>query len=624
MLLTEIKSLPDSPGIYEYFDKNGKLLYVGKAKNLKNRVRSYFSFTPSLAPNKRVSPRIYSMLSQTTHLEYITTNSEADALILENSFIKQLNPKYNILLRDDKTYPYIYVDLNEEFPRFEITRKVIKGSNIRYFGPYFKGAKEILEILYSEFKLVQKKNCLREKKACLFHQIGRCHAPCEGKITKKEYEIIVEDAIKAIKNPTSMISSLTESMLFHAENENYEEAANLRDKIELLKEIDVKVEVDLARLEDFEAISINSSNGFVCYVRLGIRDGRVANSSYKVTNLKHFDKNINGNGGENSDKNSSKNAEQDRAEMNEIYKQVLLDAFPLNSPIATSRVYIYEEFLDKDLVAEILTQRHGKKFELIVPKIGEKRKICDIAYENARLNISKHLKTHDFEFLRELKEYFKFANLPVSIEAFDNSHMQGSAIVGAMIAYNENGFFKQNYRHAHLTSNNDYDQMRESLTMRAQRFDRISPPDLWVIDGGEALLNLAISIIESSGANTDVIAISKEKVDSKAYRAKGAANDKLYTKEGAFTLSPDDKKLQFFQKLRDEAHRFAISFHRKTKRRDDLEKSKLLNLGLSEGKIKKLINYYGSFEKIHEANFDEISSLIGKIAAKKLLLKEKT
>ncbi|STA63196.1 excinuclease ABC subunit C [Campylobacter ureolyticus] len=181
MLINDIKSLPNLPGVYEYFDENGKLLYVGKAKNLKKRVRSYFSFTPKLAPNPRVSLRIQKMINESIHLKYIVTKSEADALILENSFIKQLNPKYNILLRDDKTYPYIYIDLNENFPRFNITRKVIKGSNIKYFGPYFKGSREILETLYMKFKLIQKKGCLKNKKACLFYQINRCLAPCEEK-----------------------------------------------------------------------------------------------------------------------------------------------------------------------------------------------------------------------------------------------------------------------------------------------------------------------------------------------------------------------------------------------------------------------------------------------------------
>lgn len=157
MLFEEIKNLPDKPGIYQYFNANNKLLYVGKAKNLKNRVRSYFSFSPDFGINERNSLRIQKMLSECVHLEFITTDSEADALILENSFIKQLRPKYNILLRDDKTYPYIYVDLSEEFPRFELTRKLIKKPKIKYFGPFFKGARELLNALYLNFKLKQKK-----------------------------------------------------------------------------------------------------------------------------------------------------------------------------------------------------------------------------------------------------------------------------------------------------------------------------------------------------------------------------------------------------------------------------------------------------------------------------------
>ncbi|MSN95795.1 excinuclease ABC subunit UvrC [Campylobacter sp. FMV-PI01] len=601
MLLNEIKSLPNSPGVYEYFDKNGKLLYVGKAKNLKNRVRSYFSFTPNLEPSKRVSLRIKNMLLQVEHLDYIVTKSEADALILENSFIKQLNPKYNILLRDDKTYPYIYIDLNDEFPRFDITRKVIKGSHIKYFGPYFKGAKEILEILYNEFKLVQKKSCIKGKKSCLFYQIDRCHAPCEGNISKLEYKKIVNEAIYALKNPTSLIPPLTDKMLNHAKNENYEQAANLRDKIELLKNIDTKIKLDLASLEHFDVISVAEFKGFICYVMLNIREGKVINSKYSVVNLKDFTQH----------------------DLGEIYKQVLIDSYPLNSPITTTKIYVNDDFLDRELVGEILTSRHDKKFQIIHPKIGQKRKICQVAYENAKLNIKKHLKTHDYEFLKEIKEYFKLSNLPINIEAFDNSHIQGNAIVGAMIAYNESGFLKQNYRHAHLKANNDYDQMSEFLNLRVNRFGKLSPPDLWVIDGGKALLDLAILMVESSGANIDVIAISKEKVDGKAYRSKGGAKDKIYTKQGVFNLQTDDKKLQFFQKLRDEAHRFAISFHRKTKTKSDLEKSKLLNLGLSEAKIVKLINYYGSFDKIYKANFDEISNLIGKNSAKKLFYDEK-
>ncbi|NLY03721.1 MAG: excinuclease ABC subunit UvrC [Campylobacter sp.] len=596
MLENEVKTLPNLPGVYEYFDSNGKLLYVGKAKVLKNRVKSYFSFTPKFIPNPKLSPRISKMLNEATHLEYIVTKSESDALILENSFIKQLNPKYNILLRDDKTYPYIYINLNDDFPRFELTRRVIKGSNIHYFGPYFRGCRELLEILYMQFPLVQKKGCIKEKKACLYYQIGRCKAPCEDKISADSYTNIVKDGLNALKNPTLMIPNLDSLMQRLANNENFEEAAKVRDHIRLLKEIDVKVEVDLAKLEDFEVIAINTVKNFICSVWFSVRDGKIANSTFNITNSKT----------------------NEFSEISEIYTQAILNYFPPNTPVTAPRIYTYHNFNDANLVAEILSQRHDKKFKISAPKIGEKKKLVDIAYKNAEINALKHTKTYNFNLLEEIKEYFKLENLPINIEAFDNSHMMGQANVGVMIAHNENGFFKENYRRSHLKNSNDYDQMSEFLTMRAKRFDKLSPPDLWVIDGGQTLFDLATNIVKSSGANIDIIAISKEKVNAKAYRAKGAAKDKIYTKYGTFNLNTNDKKLQFIQKLRDEAHRFAISFHRNTKRKEDLERSKLIKAGLSEGKIKKLLDYYGSFEKIYSANFDEISTLIGKIATKKL------
>ena len=272
---------------------------------------------------------------------------------------------------------------------------------------------------------------------------------------------------------------------------------------------------------------------------------------------------------------------------------------------------------------EILNERFGRKFSITCPKIGDKRKICEIATKNAEVSIEKYLKTHDNELLNEIKEYFGLAHTPYVVEAYDNSHLFGEASVGAMVRYEHGEWAKQNYRHMHLSSKNDYDQMKESLTARALRFDKLSPPDLWVIDGGEVLLNLACEILASSGANVDVIAISKEKIDAKAHRAKGEAKDKIYTKNGSFSLSTSDKKLQFFQKMRDESHRFVISFHRKTRQKNDMQRSILKQAGVSEGSIAKLISFYGSFDKINEANLDEVAKITNKSVAEKLaVLKE--
>ncbi len=200
-LLEVLKKIPNQSGVYHYFDSEGRLLYVGKAKNLKNRVKSYFRFTPTLSPAPNLSARIAQMVQQIAMIRYLIVENENDALILENSLIKQLKPKYNILLRDDKTYPYLCVNSQEDFPRIILTRKVLKMQGLRYFGPYSSGARDLLESLYEVFPLVQKESCKQGKKACLFYQIKRCLAPCEGRINVESYHQILQNALHCIEIP---------------------------------------------------------------------------------------------------------------------------------------------------------------------------------------------------------------------------------------------------------------------------------------------------------------------------------------------------------------------------------------------------------------------------------------
>ena len=622
MLKDELKSLPNSPGVYQYFDKNGKLLYVGKAKVLKNRVKSYFAFTPNLAPSPRLGPRIAKMISEAVHIEWIATSSEADALILENSFIKQLRPKYNILLRDDKTYPYIFIDLNDKFPRFKITRKIVKGSKIRYFGPFCSGAKEILDALYSEFALVQNASCIKGTKACIFAQIKRCFAPCEGKISEQDYAKIIEQAIIKLKDPSKLIPHLEQKMQGYAMSENYEQAMAVREQIASISALSAKVQIDLARLEDFEVFAISALDKTLCCVRFSVRDGKVAFANHSFAPAQNGD---------------------DEG-MGELYKQSILSAFNFEGPVACAKIFCESEFEDMGLLGDILSKRHNKSFEIKCPKIGEKRALANVAKQNALELIKKQSKVAKYEFLRDLQSAFMLNNLPQRIECFDNSQLFGAAIVGAMVCWDANAtkeskdgandnsadlsapskkaamgaFLKANYRHMHLNGASDYEQMKQMLSARALRFDKLSAPDLWLIDGGEALLNLARDIIASSGANVDVLAIAKEKIDAKAHRAKGGALDKIHGAFGELKLSVNDEKLQFLQRIRDEAHRFAISFHRKVRNNRSLASSKLQKLGLSAGNIKKLLDYFDTYENIKNASFDEIAKVVGKITAKKL------
>ncbi|HHH20340.1 MAG TPA: excinuclease ABC subunit C, partial [Nitratifractor sp.] len=247
-----IKNLPKEPGVYQYFDSQQRLLYVGKAKNLNNRVKSYWRLTPDITPKYSYTTRIGKMLQEASYLDYIVVSSEEDALILENSLIKQLKPKYNILLRDDKTYPYITIDESEEFPRFEISRKVIKSPKLKYYGPFPSGSKVLLDSLYDFFPLVQKKSCIKGNKACLFYEIGKCLAPCEGKISKNSYAKIVKEAKYALNNRKILIDKISERMFTLAANERFEEAAKLRDRVEVINALQMKSTIDIASRANYD------------------------------------------------------------------------------------------------------------------------------------------------------------------------------------------------------------------------------------------------------------------------------------------------------------------------------------------------------------------------------------
>jgi len=597
LLAEKIKSLPDKPGIYQYFDENGKLLYIGKAKSLKKRVKSYFRFNP-FRPADNLSPRIYKMISEAKDLNYIVVESENDALILENSLIKQLKPKYNILLRDDKTYPYIYIDTDELFPMPQITRKVVKGKNIKYFGPFSSGANAILKTVYEEIPLVQSKSCLKGKKACLYHQIGRCLAPCEGKITSKEYYKYVDKAIQLIHDKEKILQILQAKMENYAQNLQFEEAAEIRDRIKAIQNAEIYSHVDLAKLEDLDIFAVEILNKKAVVIRIFVRQGKVVASSNSTINS------------------------QTTPETGEIYTRAILDFYSTQTPFTSNKILVGEDFEEREWLSQVLSEKFNKKITIITPTTKERKNLIKLAKLNA-LEVIKNQKENTL--LDEIKTLFNLQNTPYKIETFDTSHMQGEATVGAMVVWENGNFQKNDYRHYHLQGKDEYSQMQELLTKRAQSFKKTPPADLWLIDGGKAQLKLAKEIIDSSGANIDVLAISKEKIDAKAHRAKGKAKDKIYffdstTREiEKIDLSTNDKRLQFLQLLRDEAHRFAIEFHRKTKRKKDIQIDLLQIKGIGKAKMTKLLNYFGSFDNIKKANFNELKEVLNEKDAKAIL-----
>jgi excinuclease ABC subunit C len=590
----KLKELPHQSGVYQYFDQEGHLLYVGKAKVLKNRVKSYFKFTPYLQPAEKLGPRIYKMISEVKNIDWIVVPNEHDALILENSLIKQLKPKYNILLRDDKTYPYIYINLSEEFPRLEITRKVLKGNQIKYFGPYSSGARDILDSIYEIVPLVQKKTCIKGKKACLFYQINKCLAPCEGKISSQEYKKMVLVALEYIYNKNRLIAKLQERMEEYAADFRFEEAMILRDRIKTIEKSQVKTGMDFASNENLDIFAIKQGLKRAVVVRMFIRDGKLASSNHDYIKLDFID-------------------EQSVLDLDEMYERAIINYYNHEIPVLPKEVIIASDIENQEELQHFLYERLGKKIALTFPKVGKKREIINVALNNCEELLRIDASKNKITVYRELQTLFGLQRLPLRIESFDNSHLMGQACVGAMVVWEEK-FIKEDFRHYNLDANDEYAQMREMLMRRVENFENNPAPDLWVIDGGLTLLKLAYDIVESVGVNIDIIAIAKEKIDAKAHRAKGKAKDILHYKyESEFKelrLQSSDARLQFIQRLRDEAHRFVINFHKKQKRKEDKQISLLQLHGIGEAKVKKLLFYFGTFEEIKQATLANLKEVL--------------
>ena len=581
-----IQNLPPSPGVYQYFDSRGKLLYVGKAKNLKNRVKSYWRYVPQFKPNPTQSARILKMLSEAANLEYILVESEEDALILENSLIKQLKPKYNILLRDDKTYPYIYIDESTPYPRFEMTRKAVKGKNVVYYGPFPTGGRALLDTLYEVYPLVQKKSCLREGKACLFYQINKCLAPCEGKVSPEVYAVIVAEAKQSILKRRSLIEALETRMLKLAAQERFEEAGHLRDNMQAISSLSISSGIDLANELDLDIFAIQNGDERGVVVKLFMRGGKIISSSHSYFRHTHI------------------------YDENEAYKQALLEFYTIDTPNISKQILTAHTFDDSEQVAQTLSGRFDKKIEILTPKIGQKAKLTALALKNCDELLRKTDKENILE--QKIADLCDLSAIPYRIETFDNSHMMGVAVVGGMVVWDEGKWDKSSYRRYMLEARDEYGQMKEMLSRRIADFKNAPAPDLWILDGGKANLNLALTLLREEHINLDVIAIAKEKLDAKAHRAKGAAKDLLYTVNGILELKPNDKRLHWIQRQRDEAHRYAITYHQNKKRKEDTQVSLLNKKGIGKATVKKLIDYFGTFDAIEKASEEELGSVTNK------------
>jgi excinuclease ABC subunit C len=591
----KLQNLPNESGVYQYFDEKGRLLYIGKAKVLKNRVKSYFQFTPTLAPSSQLSYRITKMISEVHDLEYIVVPNENDALVLENSLIKQLKPKYNILLRDDKTYPYIYIDTKDDFPRLEITRRVLKGKGIKYFGPFSTGARSMLDSIYEILPLVQKKSCVKGGKACLFYQIKKCLAPCENKITKEEYQTLIDTAVDYIYNKSKLIKDINTKMEQLSSDFRFEEAMVLRDRIEQIKKSEIKSTLDFANTENIDLFCVQIKESRAVVIKMFIRDGKLISTSHHYINTTEI------------------------TNLDDIYKMALISYYSSEIMTVPKEILLPNILENKEELESFIQNKFDKKIPIVTPKIGKKKELINVAIKNAAELLKLDTTHTKSDIYISIKELFKLYKMSYRFECFDNSQMMGQATVGAMVVWDEDKYIKEDYRLYNLEEKDEYAQMREMLTRRVEKFEQNPPPDVWVIDGGETLMKLAYDILESVGVYIDVIAIAKEKIDAKAHRAKGAAKDIIYTKDEVYRLETSDKRLQFIQRLRDEAHRKAIEFHKKQKRKEDKQISLFEVKGIGKAKVEKLLKFFGTFENIRNATLEDLKEVLNEKDATILL-----
>ncbi|HHZ03301.1 MAG TPA: excinuclease ABC subunit UvrC [Tissierellia bacterium] len=589
-IFEELKKLPDSPGVYQMKNSFGEIIYVGKAKNLKKRVRQYFQ-------SKNHTPKIQAMVKNISEFEYIITDNEVEALILEANFIKKYRPKYNTLLRDDKQYPYIKISVQEKYPRIYKVREV-KKDGAKYFGPYPSAyaVNDIIDIIGNLYKIRKcslkldgTKKCQRP---CMYYYINRCTAPCMGNVDEDKYRAEVDKAIGFLTGGEDLIKSLREQMIKASENMDYEEAAKYRDQIKALEVISEKQKVVSANSYIDQDV-IGSALGIdeACIQIFFIRNGKIIGSEhYLLTNIEN--------------------------ESREKIISSFLTQFYTGTVYIPKEIYIETAVEDMEVLEKLLSEKRGNKVSLKVPVKGEKSMLVKMTKKNAleilekgsqriRRNLEESMKA-----LEELKNLLELEEEPKRIEAYDISNIQGVQSVGSMVVFEKGLPNKSNYRRFRIktvTGPDDYKSMEEVLERRINRglgeskgFNKM--PDLILIDGGKGQTNIAEEVVRNFGLNIPVCGMIKD--DKHTTRG-------LIFRNREIELNKRDLVYKLIYRIQEEAHRFAINYHRNL-RDKTLFKSELDNIeNIGEKRKINLLKEFGSVENIKTKSIEELSAVPG-------------
>ena len=602
-----LQTLPPSPGVYRMLNAKGEALYVGKARNLKRRVAQYLQFA-------RMPNRLRRMVSETHHLEVITTHTEAEALLLEGNLIKRLMPRYNVLLRDDKSFPYIAILDDHDFPQLAKHRgtRVRKGS---YFGPFASpgAVNETLTALQRAFLLRSCPDTIfaGRTRPCLLYQIKRCSAPCVGRIGQQEYRDLVHQAEEFLAGRSHEVQAdLARRMQDASEALDYETAALFRDRIRALAQIQARQDINVEGVGDADVIAVHQMGGQTCIQVFFFRAGR----------------------------NYGNRAYYPRADQNVPAAEVLaafLGQFYEDKP-APPLILLSEDIPERELLAGALTQKMEQRVQIAVPERGDKRKPVEHALANAREALARRLaeSASQAKLLEGVAATLGLDQTPQRIEVYDNSHSAGREAIGAMIVAGPEGFIKSAYRKFNIrtaagpdnpdgiTPGDDYGMMREVLDRRFARTLKDDPtrsggnwPDLVLIDGGQGQLNAAAQVMADLGiSDIPVVAIAKGP-------DRNAGRERFFMAgRPPFSLEPRDPVLYFLQRLRDEAHRFAIGTHR-ARRSKALLRSPLDEIaGIGPSRKKALLLHFGSAKEVARAGLTDLENVSGisKAVARKI------
>ncbi|MDH4224772.1 MAG: excinuclease ABC subunit UvrC [Deltaproteobacteria bacterium] len=600
-----LAGLPDSPGVYLHKDADGRVLYVGKAKSLRQRVRSYFQSPHGL------STRIAAMVAQVADIGLFVTRSETEALLLEASLIKKHQPRYNVLLKDDRSYPFFKLTSRELFPRLMLVRET-RDPSAEYFGPYtsVKDARETLHMIHRYFKLRTSKWNLDGTKTyrpCLNWQMGKCLAPCRGEVDPAEYRKIVNQVrLFFLGRDRELINHLEENMNQAAQARRYEEAAACRDAVRAVTRTLERQRVVVADPDGSQDVfAVWRESRFAGVEVMFIRNGRLIGHDCFF-----FDQ-----AEEQSD--------------GDLLKSVLNRLYTSPTAQPPREVVLPVDYEDRPVLAEFLSDRGAGRVKLTVALKGEKRRLVEMGEANARLAVKERMVRHvsDDQILGEVRRSLHLRRIPRRVEAFDISNIQGRHQVASMVSWNDNRPDKDGYRKFKIQTvvgPDDFASMEEVLTRRYTRLvaDGAPLPDLILIDGGKGQVNMAWSVLEKLGISPtrlDLIGLAKGRTEKRRAGSKRLQETRLVDFEyvvkpqmkNEITLKRNSPTLHFLQRIRDETHRFAITYHRALRSKSTI-RSGLDHLpGIGPKRVKLLLRHFGSLKRVGEADLDELLRVPG-------------